>query len=111
MISSMLPVPSAGPTPDRPRYRTETVPPHTPLRPTWACRACGQPWPCSHARMLLKVDYETNMPGLTIYLAGLMYEAMRDLYHLNPHDGLSPPEMFDRFVAWGPFRRSIVSRS
>lgn len=61
--------------------------------------------------MLLKVDYETNMPGLTIYLAGLMYEAMRDLYHLNPHDGLSPPEMFDRFVAWGPFRRSIVSRS
>ncbi|GAA3748868.1 hypothetical protein [Micromonospora maritima] len=48
---------------------------------------------------------------MSIYLAGLMFEAMRDLYHLNPHYGLSPPEMFERFVAWGPFRRSITGRS
>ncbi|MCX4389707.1 hypothetical protein OG777_22635 [Micromonospora peucetia] len=46
--------------------------------------------------------------ALSIYLAGLLYEAMRDLYHLNAHDGPSPRHLFDRFVAWGPYRRPIV---
>ncbi len=110
VMSSQLQTPGAGPTPDRPRYRTETTPPHTPLRPTWACRACGQPWPCPQARLLLKVEYESALPALSIYLSGLMFEAMRDLFHLNPHDGPSPQEMFDRFVAWGPFRRSILEQ-
>ncbi|SCL32977.1 hypothetical protein GA0070615_2168 [Micromonospora aurantiaca] len=110
VMSSQLQTPDAGPTPDRPRYRTETTPPHTPLRPTWACRACGQPWPCPQARLLLKVEYESALPALSIYLSGLMFEAMRDLFHLNPHDGPSPQEMFDRFVAWGPFRRSILEQ-
>ncbi|MFI5833973.1 hypothetical protein ACIA5A_09895 [Micromonospora sp. NPDC051300] len=109
-MTSILPFPTPGPEAKHPGYHTSTEPPHTPLRPSWACRACGQPWPCPHARLLLRVDYETNMPGLTIYLAGLMYEAMRDLYHLNPHDGQSPSEMFERFVGWGPFGRSIVGR-
>lgn len=110
VMSSQLQTPGAGPTPDRPRYRTETTPPHTPLRPTWACRACGQPWPCPQARLLLKVEYESALAALSIYLSGLMFEAMRDLFHLNPHDGPSPQEMFDRFVAWGPFRRSILGQ-
>ncbi|MFD6636805.1 hypothetical protein ACFWDN_13420 [Micromonospora chalcea] len=104
----MLPTPGPGPEPDRPAYRTSTQPPHTPLRPTWACRSCGHPWPCGHARLLLRTEYESNVPGLTIYLSGLMYEAMRDLYHLNPSDGPTPQQMFDRFVSWGPFRRSIT---
>ncbi|WP_434089910.1 hypothetical protein [Micromonospora purpureochromogenes] len=108
MVTSKLPIPSAGPKPNRPSYRTETAPPHTPLRPMWACRSCGRPWPCAEARLLLKVEYEAALPALSIYLSGLMYEAMRDLFHLNPHDGPSPREMFERFVAWGPFRRSIL---
>ncbi|RUL94474.1 hypothetical protein EG812_01900 [Verrucosispora sp. FIM060022] len=37
--------------------------------------------------------------------AGPMYEAMRDLYHLNPHDGPDPRTLFNRFLAWGPPRR------
>ncbi|WP_239096025.1 hypothetical protein [Micromonospora lutea] len=104
----MVSIPADGPTPDRPRWRTQTEPPHTPLRPMWCCRACGHPWPCSTARLLLRTEYEKNAAGLSIYLAGLMYKAMRDLYHLNPHDGQSPREMFERFIAWGPFRRSII---
>ncbi|WP_026184826.1 hypothetical protein [Salinispora vitiensis] len=95
-----------GPHPQHPRHRTRNQPPHTPLRPTWTCRACGHPWPCAEARLLLKAQYETQQPSLTIYLAGLCYEAMHDLYHLNPHDGPNPRELFDRFVSWGPFRRS-----
>lgn len=37
-----------------------------------------------------------------------MYESMRDLYHLNPHDGPGPQQMYRRFLGWSPFRRSIV---
>ncbi|MEV2242149.1 hypothetical protein [Micromonospora sp. NPDC049891] len=75
-------------------------PSHTPLRPTWCCRTDGQPWPCGEARLLLRVEYEHNRTGLPIYLAGLMCEAMRDLYHLNPHDAPTPPALFSRFLAW-----------
>ncbi|MDM4719800.1 hypothetical protein QTQ03_09505 [Micromonospora sp. WMMA1363] len=104
----MLPSASAGPMPEYPRYRTENMPPHTPLRPMWSCRACGHPWPCAEARLLLKVEFDRRCPALSIYLAGLMYEAMHDLYHLNPHDGPSPRDLFERFVAWGPYRRPAV---
>ncbi|MFI6781171.1 hypothetical protein [Micromonospora sp. NPDC050276] len=55
-----------------------------------------------------KAEYEAALPALSIYLSGLMYEAMRDLFQLNPHDGPSPRDMFERLVAWGPFRRSIL---
>ncbi|WP_435207423.1 hypothetical protein [Micromonospora sp. bgisy143] len=110
MISAQVSGPDRGPVADRPRRRGQT-PPHTPLRPHWACRADGQPWPCATARLMLKAEYESKMPSLSIYLAGLFYEAMRDLYHLNPHDGPSPRALYDRFVGWGPFRRSIVEPS
>ncbi len=108
MISTRLPTPGRGPHPERP-YAVGATVPHTPLRPIWCCRACGQPWPCATARLLLRAEYESNPIGLSIYLAGLMYEAMRDLYHLNPHDGPEPAALFDRFVAWGP-RRSHPAR-
>ncbi|MFI7594008.1 hypothetical protein [Micromonospora sp. NPDC049359] len=106
-MSTQVSVPERGPVANRPRQHGQ-APPHTPLRPHWACRADGQPWPCATARLMLKAEYEDTMPSLSIYLAGLMYEAMRDLYHLNPHDGPSPQALFDRFVGWGPFRRPAV---
>lgn len=68
----------------------------------WACRACGQPWPCAEARLLLKAEFAGRPPSLSIYLTGLFHEAMHDLYHLNPHHGPGPRELFDRFVVWGP---------
>ncbi|WBB91638.1 hypothetical protein O7597_00910 [Verrucosispora sp. WMMC514] len=74
--------------------------PHTPLRPMWCCRTCGQPWPCGPARLRLRAEYDGDRPGLSIYLAGLMHEAMRDLYHLNARDAPAPAALFDRFLAW-----------
>ncbi|MEU6021248.1 hypothetical protein [Micromonospora sp. NPDC047134] len=100
MITTRLPGAGRGPYPDRPR-RVGADPPHTPMRPMWCCRACGQPWPCATARLLLHTEYAHNRTGLSIYLAGLMYEAMRDLYHLNPHDGPDPTSLFNRFLGWG----------
>ncbi len=49
---------------------------------------------------MLRAEYEHNPTGLSVYLAGLMYEAMRDLYHLNPYDAPAPQALFARFLAW-----------
>ncbi|NGM11453.1 hypothetical protein O3597_15975 [Verrucosispora sp. WMMA2044] len=98
MTTRLFP-PERGPRPLRPSTCGDEVP-HTPLRPIWCCRVDGQPWPCGQARLLLRVEYDGNLPGLSIYLAGLMYEAMRDLYRLNPHDGPTPTTLFTRFMAW-----------
>ncbi|MCZ7419709.1 hypothetical protein O7605_09300 [Verrucosispora sp. WMMA2121] len=98
-ITTRLFAPERGPRPQHP-YPCRGEVPHTPLRPMWCCRADGQPWPCGQARLLLRVEYDGNLPGLSIYLAGLMYDAMRDLYHLNPHDAPTPTTLFTRFIAW-----------
>ncbi|SBT54162.1 hypothetical protein [Micromonospora narathiwatensis] len=105
MISHQLPQPGDGPAPDRPRAYPAHATPHTPLRPMWCCRACGQPWPCPQARLLLKAEYAENQIGLSIYLCGMLYAAARDLYQLHPDDGPAPADLFTRFVAWGPYRR------
>ncbi|MCN0154997.1 hypothetical protein [Salinispora arenicola] len=100
MIVCQLPQPRLGLYTENSRDYTGSRPPHTPLRPKWLCRACGQQWPRPEARLLPKVEYSGRLPSLTIYLAGLMYEAMHDLYHLNPNGRPSPRELFDRFVSW-----------
>lgn len=103
MITTQLPQPGEGPAPTRPRGHGPGTP-HTPLRPLWVCRADGQPWPCGEARLLLTLEFDDNHAGLSIYLAGLFAEAARDLYHLNPHDGPAPEDLFRRFVGWGRYR-------
>ncbi|MFI7279333.1 hypothetical protein ACIBOV_03580 [Micromonospora chersina] len=65
----------------------------------------GLPWPCAQARLLLKAEYADHPIDLAVYLSGLYHEATHDLFRLNPHDGPTPRELFERFVAWGPYRR------
>ena len=108
MISGQFPVPRLGPHPDRPWAYLPGHPPHLPIRPLWVCRACGLPWPCAEARLLLRVEYDANPIDLAIYLSGLYHEAAHDLFRLNPHDGPTPRELFERFVAWGPYRRGLA---
>ena len=82
----------------------------------WTCatrtarrsRRTGGPWPCAQARLLLKVEYADHPVDLTVYLSGLYHEATHDLFRLNPHDGPTPRELFERFVGWGPYRRGIT---
>lgn len=105
--TSGLPLPRLGPYPLFPRACGDRTP-HTPLRPLWCCRADGRPWPCADARLLLKAEFDADPVALTIYLAGLYHEAAHDLYQLNPYDGPTPRELFERFVAWRPFRRPII---
>ncbi|MGV9213065.1 hypothetical protein ACTFTM_14505 [Micromonospora sp. RB23] len=85
------------------------TPPHTPLRPMWCCRACGGPWPCPTARLVLKAEHEHDLIGLSIYLCGQLHEAIRDLYRLNPDEAPAPHAMFARFVGWTPYRRPFIA--
>jgi hypothetical protein len=74
-------------------------PEHTAARPSWRCRACGAPWPCSSARLRLLVEYRGNRPTLLIYLTTLMEDAAADLPPERPKDTASP-DLAARFLSW-----------
>ncbi len=76
------------------------VRPHLAMRPLWLCRSCGGPWPCATARLTLTTEYADDRASLCIYLAGMLHEAMDDLYRLNPHDAPAPAVLFGRFLDW-----------
>jgi hypothetical protein len=80
------------------------VRPHVPIRPLWLCRVCAAPWPCATARLTLLAEYADSHVALSIYLAGMLYDAIDDLYRLNPHDAPAPGALFDRFLGWAPPR-------
>ncbi|MCM0677147.1 hypothetical protein NCC78_20990 [Micromonospora phytophila] len=92
-----MPTPNFSPVHDRQR---RTIRPHLPMRPLWLCRVCAAPWPCQPARLLLLMDYRRDRVGLSVYMAGILFDATADLMTLNPNPGPSPRELFDRFLAW-----------
>lgn len=72
---------------------TGTEPPdHTCERPSWSCRACGQPWPCQPARVSLMDGADRVM--LAMYMWAHLDRAMTDL---SPRP---PAEFYDRFLSW-----------
>ncbi|MEV0325720.1 flavin reductase [Micromonospora echinospora] len=76
-------------------------PEHTAARPSWRCRACGAPWPCSSARLRLLVEYRGNRPTLMMYLNAMMADAAADLPE-RPDDPGS--DLALRFLAWARSR-------
>lgn len=70
--------------------------PHTPARPTFRCRTCGAPWPCSPARLDLLHAYRDNRIGLLVYLAGQLTRAVQD------RPDLDPAYLAARIVYWVP---------
>ncbi|GIE77546.1 hypothetical protein Aph02nite_34960 [Actinoplanes philippinensis] len=65
---------------------------HVCERPSWECRACGDPWPCAPARASLSDGADRVM--LTMYMWGHLDRAMTEL---PPGP---PTELFDRFLRW-----------
>ncbi len=70
------------------------------MRPLWLCRVCAAPWPCQPARLLLTMDYRRDRVGLSVYMAGMLFDATGDLIKLNPNSVPPPGELFERFLAW-----------
>ncbi len=81
--------------------RSVPLPPdHVPLRPLWLCRACGQPWPCGRAKLVLLGSYHGSEISLFLYLAGLLHEAIDDLHRIDPSTTGDVRDLFDRFLGW-----------
>lgn len=68
------------------------MPHHSADRPTWNCRACGEPWPCASAQVALRA--QVGETQLRIDLWTTLEEAVGDLTHATG------PELFQRFFAW-----------
>ncbi|SCL38426.1 hypothetical protein GA0074692_5007 [Micromonospora pallida] len=73
---------------------------HIAARPPWRCRACGAPWPCQPAKLLLLDLYADDRLGLMVDLGVTMAAALPDLSHTE--------NLLDRFVRWArpPRRRT-----
>ncbi|HEY0698085.1 MAG TPA: hypothetical protein VGD43_09785 [Micromonospora sp.] len=69
---------------------------HQPVRPAWTCGRCGQPWPCSPARIELGEKYAADRPALATHLGSLLVDASREIGTA----GASPRELYERFVSW-----------
>ncbi|MFE9919656.1 hypothetical protein ACFYPG_31330 [Micromonospora sp. NPDC005553] len=50
--------------------------------------------------MLLRAQYGNDRVGLSIYMAGQLFDATADLLRLNPEPEPDPQELFTRFLAW-----------
>ncbi|MFF5172470.1 flavin reductase [Micromonospora sp. NPDC000089] len=49
---------------------------HVPVRPSWACAACAEDWPCDVRRAELAAEPRTSV---MVFLAGHFGEAVGDL--------------------------------
>ncbi|MDG4765539.1 flavin reductase [Solwaraspora sp. WMMD406] len=66
--------------------------PHLPVRPSWICARCTLDWPCPSARRQLVAEHDPVALGT--YAAQRMAQAAHDL------PGISPADLFDRFLSW-----------
>ncbi|SCF11220.1 hypothetical protein GA0070558_12922 [Micromonospora haikouensis] len=68
--------------------------PHSPSRPDWNCRACGEPWPCLTRKRQLKELCHCNIRTLTRYMSDYLRDAREEIV------GVSTAEITERFVGW-----------
>lgn len=68
---------------------------HRPDRPSWLCAACGQPYPCSPARVELSEQYADDRVGLSVYMGMQLEHAAGEIGATTP-----PEELFERFILW-----------
>ncbi|WFE43846.1 nuclear transport factor 2 family protein [Verrucosispora sp. WMMD1129] len=94
----------------QPLSRLHRVHRHLPRRPDWSCAACTAAWPCPTARMLLRHEYGPDRAGLSIYLAGQLFDATGDLLWLAGGRPPTPAELFERFLGWAAPRLSGTTR-
>jgi hypothetical protein len=59
------------------------------------CAACGQPYPCSPARVKLGEAYAGDRVGLAVYMGMQLEHAAGEIGGTTP-----PKELWERFLAW-----------
>jgi len=73
---------------------------HVPVRRSWACVSCGQPWPCRVARAELLDEYADCPAALGLYLGCAFVECCSEL------DEADAGELYRRFFGWLRWRRT-----
>ncbi|GAB2952209.1 hypothetical protein GCM10027280_45760 [Micromonospora polyrhachis] len=68
------------------------------VRPAWSCGTCGQPWPCSPARVELGEAYVDDPVGLLVHLCRLLILAAGETT-------VPAEELRERFIAWSTMVR------
>ena len=72
--------------------RVDFEPQHIEERPSWDCRACGQPWPCEIARKELKAELSPTL--LSVHMWTRLEVAAED------EPDTSAAALFRRFIGW-----------
>jgi hypothetical protein len=72
----------------------EPTPEHTPRRPGWTCRDCGEAWPCRTRQTMLREEFRDQPVAVVLYLAGCYEEASGHLTDL-PSD-----VVYSRMFGW-----------
>ncbi len=67
---------------------------HLPIRPSWVCSVCSQPWPCRTARTDLTTEYTDARMALAVYLAGCYLECVANQSSVPAED------LYTRFLGW-----------
>jgi hypothetical protein len=67
---------------------------HNPMRPSWECGGCGDPWPCVTRRRELLAEYERARVSLVVYVTGQFLDAVQDL------PSVPSGALYDRFLGW-----------
>jgi len=75
--------------------------PHVAARPSWDCRACGEPWPCTPAQRHLM---GTLSP---VRLAMYMWSNLEEAIFQGHFSSKDCPALFDRFILWTRSGRGI----
>ena len=70
---------------------------HLPVRPSWDCVACGNPWPCAIAKETMLSEFRQYPSVLAIYMSGRFTDAFEDL---TASGAQAPPDLYDRFLCW-----------
>jgi hypothetical protein len=76
------------------RPKAGVVAEHLPVRPSWVCSVCGQPWPCHTARADLVTEYADARTALAVYLARTFLECVAD------QPDVPSGELYPRFLGW-----------
>ena len=71
---------------------------HVYARPSWDCRACGEPWPCAPAKVELAEQYR-NVAMLNLYLLSALREMIDD-FACGPIKAHVPSGVYDRGLGW-----------
>ena len=69
-------------------------PEHTPRRPDWSCRDCGEPWPCPTRQDMLLEEMRRQPLAVVLYLAGCYEEASSYL------DDPTGDTVYTRMLGW-----------